>query len=299
MSRLLTVAVCAALIGGVAGCSDDGAQVRSDQTAVGGAGSGSLSEQDVGGPAKTKQLQAAVDSYRAYLLSEVTKLRATTKEFTDAVRAGDVAGAKDLYGPSRSGWEGIEAIAGLVPTTAAALDGRAVDFPGGATDPRFTGWHRLEYLLWERGNTVGAAPFANKLDADLATLEAQLKKVPLTPKAIVLGARDLIQKAAVDKTTGEEERYSHTDLWDIAGNIEGAQTVFRVITPVLHAKNATLHSALSRDFATATATVTQYRTPSGAYKPFTVLPAADRTALRTQLVALAQNLSKVVAALGI
>jgi iron uptake system component EfeO len=301
MSRMLSAAaLCAVLLGavplGATACSDDGTKVRIDQTAAAGAGSGSLNEQDLGGPAKTRQLQAAVDSYRSYVLAETATMRTATTAFTDAVRAGNVALARDLYAPSRYGWETIEPIAALVPGVDAQVDGRVSDFSG-PEDPLFGGWHRLEYLLWVKGSTAGAAPFADKLDTDLANLETALAKVAITPKAMVLGARALVSEVAQRKVSGEEDRYSHTDLWDFAANLDGAQSVFRTLTPVLRAKDNVLYNSLLRGFGSAVATLTRYRSPSGAYKPYTVVPAADRQRITAQFGALAADLAKVVTAL--
>jgi iron uptake system component EfeO len=302
MARLLTrlgaVSVCAALLGVVAACSDDGSKVRTEQTPGRDTGSGSLDEHDVGGPAKTRQLQAAVDSYRTYVLTQVTKIRKATKDFTDAVRAGDVAGAQALYAPSRFGWEGIEPIAGLVPDIDKVVDSRVDDFSG-PEDPAFTGWHRLEYLLWSKRTTDGAAPFADRLDSDLAVLDTEIRKVTITPKAMALGAGDLVEEVSKGKITGEEDRYSHTDLWDFAGNIEGAQAVFRALTPVLKAKDNVLYNTLLRGFGALGTSLAKYRLPGGAYKPFNELRADDKATMQAQLATLSEDLSKVVGALGL
>ena len=95
------------------------------------------------------------------------------KVFTDAVRAGDLKAAQDAFAPSRMPWERIEPIAGLVEDTDGKTDSRVDDFAN-VDDPTFTGWHRLEYLLFEKNTTEGGAPFADQLDKDIATLKKQL-----------------------------------------------------------------------------------------------------------------------------
>ena len=57
-------------------------------------------------------------------------------------------------------------------------------------------------------------------------------------------------------------------------------------------------AGIQRDFATVDRALVSYRTPSGAYKPLTALPAADRARLRAQLGALSTELAKLPAALG-
>ena len=50
--------------------------------------------------------------------------------------------------------ERIEPLAGLVEDIDAKTDSRVDDFAG-IDDPEFTGWHRLEYLLFEKNTTDG------------------------------------------------------------------------------------------------------------------------------------------------
>ena len=72
------------------------------------------------------------------------------------------SGARPSSG-RRVSWERIEPIAGLVEEIDGTVDARVDDFES-ETDPDCTGWHRLEYLLFEQNTTDGAAEFADGLD---------------------------------------------------------------------------------------------------------------------------------------
>ena len=307
--RLVVVCVLGtACLLGAAGCgSDDGAGVRSAAIAGGSgkpapttsAGSGSgLAEADLGSQSSDRRLQAAAASYRQYVLGEASTLRVEAKKFTDAVRAGDLGAARLLYAPSRVSWERIEPVAGLVRELDGKLDARVDDFAG-PDDPSFTGWHRLEYLLWVERTTSGGKPFADQLDADLATLEARLRGVELTPKAVALGASELVEEVYQSKITGEEDRYARTDLWDIAANISGSEAAVRVFVPALDTKAPILLATIQRQFVAVDRILQRYRTPSGGYEPYPALQVADKTRLRAQLAALSRNLAKLPAALGV
>ena len=115
--------------------------------------------------------------------------------FTDAVRAGNLKAAQDAFAPSRQPWERIEPIAGLVEDTDAKTDSRVDDFAN-VDDPAFTGWHRLEYLLFEKNTTEGGAPFADQLDADIANLQKQLPSVEVKPIDVANGAAELIEEVS-------------------------------------------------------------------------------------------------------
>ena len=221
--------------------SDDGDNVRSSGGESSGSGSGSgtgLSSSDLS-ETDNELVNAAVDQYKQYLQQQVVALVAATTTFTNAVRAGDVEAAKAAYTPSRVSWERIEPIAGLVPDIDGATDSRVDDFEG-VDDPNFTGWHRLEYLLWEQNTTEGGAQFADKLDADLASLEQQVAGLELAAGALPAGAADLIEEVSEGKITGEEDRYSRTDLWDFAANIEGSKQLIVLLTPAIEAEDPDL-----------------------------------------------------------
>jgi iron uptake system component EfeO len=298
--RSVTVLALSAALGLLAGCSDDGGQVRSDGggsgSGSGGSGSG-LSASDLGSQSSNQDITAATNQYKAYVQGEVTALRAATKKFTDAVRAGDVAEAKKQFAPSRVSWERIEPIAGLVEEIDGAVDARVDDFAN-EDDPKWTGWHKLEYLLWEKNTTAGGAGLATKLDADLTTLDTQLKTIDITPKAVALGAGELIEEVSEGKIDGEEDRYSHTDLWDFAANVEGAKAAFTVFKPVLQAKDATLVTALDKGFTAVEGSLKPYASGDG-YQPYTALKPADKTKMKAQLAALSEELAKMPAALGV
>ena len=151
----------------VSGCSGDKSESTESSSSASPTSSSAAAAVD---PALVDK--AAAD-YKAYAISNADELTRLVKVFTDAVRAGDLKAAQDAYAPSRQPWERIEPIAGLVEDTDAKTDSRVDDFAG-VDDPKFTGWHRLEYLLFEKNTTEGGKPFADQLDADIAALVKEL-----------------------------------------------------------------------------------------------------------------------------
>ncbi len=177
-------------------------------------------------------LDKAAADYKAYVSSNIDELQRVVKVFTDAVRAGDLQAAQDAYAPSRAPWERIEPIAGLVEDIDRKIDARVDDFAG-VDDPEFTGWHRLEFILFEQNTTEGAAPFADQLDRDVAALKEQFPSVEVKPVDVSNGAAELIEEVSEGKITGEEDRYSKTDLWDFDANLQGARDAISKLNPAL------------------------------------------------------------------
>jgi iron uptake system component EfeO len=240
----------------------------------------------------------AIASYKTYVVEQVGETITATKLFTDAVRAGDVAAAKAQYAPSRQGWERIGPIAGLVDVLDGRLDARVDDFDN-ESDPDFTGWHRLEYHLFSLGSTNGTVPFADQLDADLVTLDEQIRALTFPALEVTLGPGELIDEASKGKIAGEVDRYSGTDLWDLGANVEGSDALFGFLEPALEAKDPGLVDRIEPEFAAVDASLAEYRNPDGSYKNYSELTEDDKSRMGAELSVLAESLSLVPGTLGL
>ncbi|RAV18000.1 EfeM/EfeO family lipoprotein [Mycolicibacterium sp. GF69] len=230
MNRYLAWATPIAVAGLIlSGCANDSSPSGSETTSARGTVTETTSAAAAVDPAV---LDKAAADYKAYAQSNIDELQRVVKVFTDAVRAGDLQAAQDAYAPSRQPWERIEPIAALVEQIDRKIDARVDDFAG-VDDPQFTGWHRLEFLLFDKNTTEGGAQFADQLDKDVADLKAQFPSVQVKPIDVANGAAELIEEVSEGKITGEEDRYSKTDLWDFDANLQGARDAVNKLSPAL------------------------------------------------------------------
>ncbi|MGA8114729.1 MAG: iron uptake system protein EfeO [Actinocatenispora sp.] len=181
-------------------------------------------------PAVTKALNTATSEYHDYVVSEVDELLPAAKQFTDAVRAGDMARAKSLFAQARYHYESVEPVAESFGDLDPNVDARAGDVPDPA---KWTGFHRIEKALWQDKSLKGMKPVADKLDADLAKLKKLVATAKYQPAQLGNGATELLNEVASSKITGEEDRYSHTDLSDFEANVAGSQKAFELLQPAL------------------------------------------------------------------
>ena len=253
---------------------------------VTGAPSGAASEPE------SELLAGATAGYREYVEHETEELVAGTREFVAAIDAGDLGRAKVLYGPVRAHYEAIEPVAESFGDLDPEIDARVNDVPSGDT---WTGFHRIEHTLWVRGTTEGAAAYAHKLLADVITLERRAETLEVQPAQLANGAVELLNEVASSKITGEEDRYSHTDLSDFAANLAGAHVAFDLLRPALaDAGDGPLAATISERFVDVRRTLNTYRrsTPLG-YALYGELSATDRRRLARSVDALAEPLSMV------
>jgi len=250
------------------------------------------------GQATLLQLAQPVAEYKAYVVSEVNALVSSTAEFTAAINAGDIAKAKMLYAPTRVHYERIEPIAELFLDLDNSIDAREDDFEKKAEDPQFTGFHRLEKLLFADNTTAGAKPVADRLNQDVKALQMRITQLAFSPVKVAGGAAGLIEEVAASKISGEEERYSHTDLSDFRANVDGAQKIVALLHPLLQTRNPQLLTRIDGNFSKVDAILDKYRTPEG-FAAYDKLSRADHNALKAPVTALAEDLALLRATLNL
>nr|CBX81002.1 UPF0409 protein ycdO precursor [Erwinia amylovora ATCC BAA-2158] len=244
------------------------------------------------------QLVGPIANYKLYVTQEVAQLVAATKAFTDAVKTGDVNKAKALYAPTRQHYERIEPIAELFSDLDGAIDAREDDFEKKAEDPAFTGFHRLEKVLFADNTTKGMDKFADQLYKNVLDLQTRINELAFPPGKVVGGAAGLIEEIAASKISGEEDRYSRTDLWDFKANIDGAQKIVNLLRPLVEKADPQLLAKVDANFNKVDTILTRYRTKEG-YESYDKLTDADRNALKGPITALAEDLSMLRGTLGL
>jgi iron uptake system component EfeO len=234
-------------------------------------------------------LAAAASTYRTWVAGEAQALLAGTTAFVSAVKAGDIPRAKALYAPARTHWERIEPVAESFGDLDPKLDARENDVEAGTP---WTGWHRIEKALWVDRSLAGMGPVADQMLVDTRELVGRIRDVELTADQVTNGAKELLDEVATGKVTGEEERYSHTDLWDFQANVDGARKAYDVVRDVVRTKDSALAATLDSSFATLQKSLDSYRRGTG-FVLYTALTPAQVKSLAAQVEALSEPLSEL------
>ena len=234
-------------------------------------------------------LAAATQGYHDYVVTEVGQLATATKQFTDAVRAGDMDKAKQFYPMARMHYESIEPVAESFGDLDPSIDARIDDVSNPAD---WTGFHRIEKALWQDNTLTGTRPLADKLDADVDRLKSKVATETYQAAQLVNGAGELLNEVSTKKVTGEEDRYSHTDLWDFAANVDGARKAFELLKPAVTAKDPELAQRVEARFADMADSLSKYRQGDG-YVDYSTVPDDQRRKLANVVNALAEPLSQV------
>jgi iron uptake system component EfeO len=251
---------------------------------------------------KSQLTAAAAKNYVAYVKDQVSQLVPATQRFLTAYLAGDTATAKSLYPTTRAYYERIEPVAESFGDLDPELDFREADVAAG---DEWTGWHRIEKDLWPPANAgyVALNP-AERSDyaAKLTTNTQQLSEAvnasdySVSIDAISNGAIGLLDEVASGKITGEEEIWSHTDLWDFQANLEGAKVAYEGVRDIVAPKNAALVKTIDSRFASLETQLAGYGSLTAGFTYYDQLTTPQIKALADGVNALSEPLSRLTAA---
>jgi iron uptake system component EfeO len=252
------------------------------------------------------QLAAAEASYVSYVKDQVGTLISGTQEFAAAYVAGDDARARDLYAATRVHWERVEPVAESFGDLDPLLDLREADLEEGQS---WTGWHLIEKDLWAPARAAnGGVAYTPLTQAQRETAAAGLVATTqdvvdavdapdFTFEAfqIANGAKALLDEVASGKVTGEEEIWSHTDLWDVQANLDGARVAFEVLRDVADAANPELAATLDTRFADLAALVAAQGSVETGFTSYDALSADQVKQIAAAVDAVSEPLSQLTA----
>ncbi len=273
------------LAGGVlAGCGDSGEKTGNGQEAA----------QTAAPAVQGADLSAEVAAYREFVLEQQDQFLLETQKFVDAVKAGDMEQAKAIYPQARMYFERSEPVAEVFGELDPKIDGRLADLEEeGKGKEEWSGYHKLEYGLWVEQTTSGYEPVADQLLAHVKELRAKVETVDVTAELMINGAVDLLNEVSTSKITGEEEIYSHTDLYDFKANIEGAEKIFTIFQPKLESKDAKLTASLQASFQKVNELLAKYEDGKGGYLSYEALTPANTKELSEAVDQLGEPLSQM------
>jgi iron uptake system component EfeO len=239
----------------------------------------------------------ATAGYAAYVREQTEQLLEKTEKFATHYEAGKDDAARALYPRARQHWERIETVAESFGDLDPKMDAREADLEPGQ---EWTGWHRIEKDLWpparyEQLSAKQRSTYARDLLDNTRTLEQRIERLDFSLDQIANGSRGLLEEVATGKITGEEETWSHTDLWDFQANVDGARVGYVGVRPLLVKKDKELATSLDRRFAELQELLDSHRTGDG-FTSYDELSAAQVKKLADGVNALSEPLSRLTAA---
>src|SRR6478735_9121923 len=242
-------------------------------------------------------LDTGTRQYSAFVVDQTDQLVTGTRAFAAAYAAGDATKARGLYAATRTHWERIEPVAESFGDLDPKLDAREADLEPGQ---EWTGWHRAEKDLFPPADYTALtaaerSSIADRMVADTKDLVERTRTLEISADMLGNGAKELLDEVATGKVTGEEEIWSHTDLWDFQANVDGARIAFENLKPALLQKDADLSKSLDEKFAALQAELATHA-QGAAFTSYDKLTPEQVQRLASLVDALGEPLSKLTAA---
>ena len=238
-------------------------------------------------------LQKAAKEYRKYTNEQLDQFLKGTEEFVSAIKADDIEKAKFLYPKVRMYYERSEPVAEAFGDLDPKIDARLADMKEEKKEDKWTGYHKIEKSLYQENKIDEMTKKdADQLLKDAKELDAKVDTLDITPKLMLQGSVDLLNEVSTSKITGEEEIYSHTDLYDFKANIEGAQKIYELFKPELEKKDKKLSSTIQDNFNKVNQLLDKYKNNDD-YKDYSAVTKEDRKALSDAVNSLGEPLSKM------
>lgn len=240
-----------------------------------------------------------LSEFRVYLAVQGSALIKAVTALNQAIASGDLAQAQALYLPARAAYQRLAPAAQRLAELDNQINARADYFEKREQDPAFVGFHRLEYALFQQRNLDDVAPIAQRLLADVTTLKQQLLAQSLPPEQLVsILVRNLNSLADVRAGSGEEERYSHSDLNGFAANAQTARKVVDLLRPMLSKSSADVLANVDLAMSDFDSQLNAFKSADG-YVSYDAVTAAQRQQIAAKAKALAAAMDGIDPALGL
>ncbi|MEO7942101.1 MAG: iron uptake system protein EfeO [Marmoricola sp.] len=245
-------------------------------------------------------IDAATSQYAAYVRDQSQQLVDETTKFAAAYKAGDDAQAREIFPHARVFWERIETVAESFGDLDPKMDLREADLEEGQ---KWTGWHRIEKDLWPPASGYKAMSpaqretYVDDLLANTKILDQRVQNLDYTVDQIGNGSKGLLDEVASGKITGEEDIWSHTDLYDFQANVDGARVGFEGLKPLLDVKDPALAKQVELAFDALQPVLDKYKKGTDDFVSYDTVTDAQRKELSDATNALAEPLSKMTGAI--
>lgn len=243
-------------------------------------------------PVTTNDLIPVAKAYGTWVDGRLPGLQAQVRRLDADARAGDLAAAKRDWLTAHLGYEGLGAAYGAFGDHDTAINGTPAAGRTARDDPKLTGFHKIEALLWSGAPATQLAPLTARLVTDVDALAADPGTDRIDPVDIGLRAHEIVENAIQFELTGETDAGSHTNLATVDANLGGSQEALSVLAGLLASRYPQLGDTQAA-LAASRKLVEGYRRADGSWTPLDALSRAQRQQLNASLDTAAELLAPV------
>jgi high-affinity iron transporter len=243
-------------------------------------------------PVNPDDLAAAADTYRDSVTAGLATLVSDTDALDHLVDADQIPAAKQQWLVAHLDYESLGAAYDTFGPFDSEIDGRSDGLAQGVADPKFTGFLRLEYGLWNNQSPAELSAVADQLDIFVHGLQSAWPNQLLIDTDLPLRTHEILENALHFEMTADTDEGSHTNLATVGANVAGTETTLTALAPLLTTRNPDLLASARSGLVALGRLVDTYDTATG-WTPVQSLTTAQREQLDGAISALLEKLELV------
>ena len=239
-----------------------------------------------------------LSEYKVYLTLESKAAVDAAKALAEAIHAGNLDQARQLYQQARTPFKHIEPVAYRMSDLEHAIDATADYLEKREDDPEFSGFHRIEYGLFDQSSLDGLAPIADRLVADMTLLSARMKALTLNPSMLIALPGDMADHLLQGRIEKGENHYAHTDLADLDASLAGIEKLAGLLQAVASGVDPKLADEIQSSVTGARSTLEGLKIGND-YPAYDQIDKPDRDRIANAFRNLADVFSKLGSQIGV
>lgn len=252
-----------------------------------------IAKGDIATPEKYQQ---AIRTYLVFATNELGEMVSQLEILNQSLKKGDLQKAQNAYIAAHQHYEAVRPIIMLFGNTDRTINPRADYFLDKEKDYRFTGFHLVEYRLFEQKDVKTTLPAAEELLLKGRDLYKRMQTETIEIPKLVQASADFVEMILETKLAGKENIYSQSDLADIAANLRGAQEIIEVISPFIQSKE---RDQIKENDQHINKIIQSYQLTNGSYSPYSQLNQKNKMRLYSLLTQQAEALATLRAQLDV
>jgi hypothetical protein len=243
-------------------------------------------------PVQFDELGPPLAAYRRYGEGQLAAMGASVGALRTALAGGDVAGARTAWLAARLAWERVGAAYGALGASGRAISTTAAGLPGGTSDPRFTGLHRVEHDLWQTGDLVAARRDTEVLAAAVARLAGSFPTRGLPRTDLPLRAHEILEDGLRDDLTGRDDYGSGSSLAAVRADSDATRSILGFLADLIDPRSPNLLARATHQLGVLDAALEATRV-NGTWVAVRLVPLAQRQRVNAAIGAVLETIAPV------
>ncbi len=239
-------------------------------------------------PTTQADLDPVLTQYRSYVAGQLAALTTQVAALRADLAAGDRAAAEQDWLTAHFTYHELGAAYNAFGDAGAAVDGLDQGLPQGVTDPAFTGFHRIEYDLWQNAPMDQLAAEGQQLVDDVDSLQSQLPSFTFDANDVTIRAHEILEDTLRFTLTGQDDYGSGSGFATARADLTGDRELLGLLTPLLQDRSPDLITAANGQIYTLDEQLT-----AAGRTPVAQAPLAVRQRVNAATGALLESLSPI------